>query len=275
MKKNNQNKFAWLLVGLLAATTAAPIYCVQNTIKTEQEKMNVLKRAYRGFMRKMDLVGKCARGKCTSAEKREVAVAASEVVAAVAGMVALIWGGMWLQQRRKAMRVYEDAREILLLSFNLANFQKTINDPYFFVNLKGERGQTLLHKAAYMGVEDALRALIEKGADVNAKDKWGDTPLHSAAIKGSEGAGPAFSKVVNVLIEKGATVNARNKEGETPLHKAASGYKEVVEALLKADADPRIKDTHGKTAADMTNNKNLISIIEEAQKNPKWKNFKK
>ena len=53
---------------------------------------------------------------------------------------------------------------------------------------------------------DAVKILLEKGANVNAinSDKW--TPLHCAASYDSN------ADVVKVLLEKGANVNALNSD---------------------------------------------------------------
>ena len=55
-----------------------------------------------------------------------------------------------------------------------------------------------------------MRALLAKGADVNAANQAGDTALHAAAAKG-------LNTVVQVLADKGAELNAKNKRGLTPL----------------------------------------------------------
>lgn len=60
--------------------------------------------------------------------------------------------------------------------------------------LEDINNQTLLHLSAYWGLEDIVKALLAKGADVNAKDKNGKTPLYYAKNAG----------VVKVLVAKGA-----------------------------------------------------------------------
>ena len=106
------------------------------------------------------------------------------------------------------------------------------------VNAKGGYyGYTPLHKAAYGGHLDVVKELLAKGAEVNAKNKYGWTPLHSAASKG-------HLDVVKELLAKGAEVDAKNKDGETPLHSAAQdGHLEVVKILLSKGAEVNAKDT--------------------------------
>jgi ankyrin repeat protein len=59
------------------------------------------------------------------------------------------------------------------------------------------------------------RALIEKGADVNAKDASCSTALLLASTTGSY-------ETVGLLIEHGADVAARDRSDRTPLHLALS-----------------------------------------------------
>jgi ankyrin repeat protein len=79
------------------------------------------------------------------------------------------------------------------------------------------------------GIE-AVRLLVELGADVNAINQAGDTALHGAAAHG-------FETVIRLLIDKGANPNAVNKSRLTPLTTAARGPgKSAVEFLRKLGA---------------------------------------
>ena len=92
--------------------------------------------------------------------------------------------------------------------------------------------EKLLHAAARMGKEIAVRKLLEKGADVNARRSTDDaTPLYLAIDRGHEG-------VIRVLLEaEDIDVNANNGE-ETLLHAAARMGNEVaVRKLLEKGAD--------------------------------------
>ena len=80
--------------------------------------------------------------------------------------------------------------------------------------------------AAQDGNTDTVKALLAKGADVNAKDKLGNTALFCAVKSGN-------IETVQALLAKGADVNAKNIIGEPPLVWAAkNGHTAPVQALL-------------------------------------------
>ena len=86
---------------------------------------------------------------------------------------------------------------------------------------------------------DAVRSLIEQGADVNAAQGDGMTALHWAAELGD-------LEMANMLIQAGANVKAGTRIGHyTPLHLASkAGSAEVVGALIEAGSDVRVRATN-------------------------------
>ena len=61
--------------------------------------------------------------------------------------------------------------------------------------------------------EDAVRVLVEAGADVNAANEGEFTALHAAVFRG-------WNEVVQYLVEHGANINARDYRGRTPFRMA-------------------------------------------------------
>lgn len=90
---------------------------------------------------------------------------------------------------------------------------------------------TLVHKAVsiwdYAGSETAV-LLIERGADLSAKDGFGATPLHIAVRLGLVDA-------VKMLLDNGADPNAENEDGESPLdlvHLCENSYRSEISVSL-------------------------------------------
>lgn len=80
------------------------------------------------------------------------------------------------------------------------------------------------------GKTEEVRALLDKGADVNSRDADGRTPLTEAAYNG-------HAETVKLLLERGGDPNAAKKDGATVYGLAnGRGHKEVVELLKKAGA---------------------------------------
>ena len=96
-----------------------------------------------------------------------------------------------------------------------------------------ETGLNWLHLASKKGSEEAARALIAAGADVNKATicDEGDTPLRLAAQNGQE-------PVVRALVAAGADVNKATTSGLTPLNTAVCvNHAAVIRALIAAGAD--------------------------------------
>ena len=91
-----------------------------------------------------------------------------------------------------------------------------------------------LVRAAEMGDADAVTRLLESGADPNESDESGWSALHAAAVRDH----PA---VVAKLLAAGAAVDSRDQAGFTPLLNAAAAGPAVIEQLLSAGADPRLR----------------------------------
>ena len=107
-------------------------------------------------------------------------------------------------------------------------------------------GHSPLDRAISWGAEEAVRILIEAGADVNQVQPNGRTPLHSATINPTVKSVP----MTRMLLAAGADPNFRDRSkgiarGATPLYNAVlhpSRKVELARLLLAAGADPNIPD---------------------------------
>ena len=97
-----------------------------------------------------------------------------------------------------------DSNEIQNFIINKARNEKWFDD------VKGDRGKTLLHLAAYNNSIGIAKMLILLDANVNAKNEEDLTPLMYAADRGSE-------EILRVLLDKNADINAVSKSGITAL----------------------------------------------------------
>src|SRR6266571_2241416 len=109
------------------------------------------------------------------------------------------------------------------------------------VFLMGAAARPPLVEAAKNGDKDGLRALVQRGADVNAAQGDGTTALHWASYRDDV-------QSADLLIRAGADVNAANDLGVTPLWTASqNGSAAMVRRLLDAGANPNAALMSGET----------------------------
>jgi ankyrin repeat protein len=88
----------------------------------------------------------------------------------------------------------------------------------------------LVSKIKYNDI-DAVKALIDAGADINQQDEsTGYTSLMWACEFN-------YTDIAKMLVEKGADINIRANDGSTALVRAAGNAPEVVQLLLLKGAD--------------------------------------
>lgn len=92
-----------------------------------------------------------------------------------------------------------------------------------------------------------VRAFLTSGCPVNSKDGYGSTALHRAVWRQN------LELVSLLLAQKDISLDGLDIDDRTPLMIAVEkGDKRFVEALLKAGADPVVKNSKGLTAVDLS-----------------------
>lgn len=158
---------------------------------------------------------------------------------------------------------------------------------------------TPLHRAIDGSHDEAVRLLIEMGANVQAEDHEGSQPIHYAAGAATKAPTKKIVSIINQLIEQGADVEAINYEQNRPVHVAASrkcfacmeellrhgidvnarnSYKQTAmhlaaaednargyEQLLNAGANPNVKDEEGRKVEDYAKKPNIKNTIAKAK----------
>jgi ankyrin repeat protein len=117
------------------------------------------------------------------------------------------------------------------------------------------QGATALGLAAEINNLDAVKVLVEGGADPSIPTARSTTPLMLAAGAGTDIARPRSPEeratalqTVRFLVERGADVNAAGEFGWTALHAAAyQGLNDVIEFLAGHGANLDAKDRFGQT----------------------------
>lgn len=135
--------------------------------------------------------------------------------------------------------------------------QKKLAEQQIPINAESLMAQTKTAKG-----EGAAKLLVIAGADVNARQANGMTALMSAVFNGQ-------TDVAKALIEKGADVNASAKGFTALRLAVERNNKDMVKLLLAHDAKPTLKPEGAPSALEKAkemNLKDLTDLMEEKAK---------
>jgi hypothetical protein len=113
-------------------------------------------------------------------------------------------GGLWVAIEKRAVHTIAEH----------------LKEPEALTDLHPEFHLRALSWAALVGSQEMVRALLEKGAEVNWRSAKGHTALHGAAFFGR-------SEVAELLMQGGADLSALSFSGERPWQSASTHYSAV------------------------------------------------
>ncbi len=155
------------------------------------------------------------------------------------------------------------------------------------VNIKNNKGDTLVIYAMHQNNTDMAKRLIERGSDINAKDYEGDTPLilciediddlitdmeNMEEVHAQQSNMPNLIKrnkeFITFLINEGADVNAKNynKHKTTALENTRD--LEIAIQLIKAGANTKNARGMTKDIRDFISNYNSVLPLLTRKKLP-------
>ncbi|MCG8486949.1 MAG: ankyrin repeat domain-containing protein [Chromatiales bacterium] len=115
-------------------------------------------------------------------------------------------------------------------------------------------GTPLIHATKYGNLE-AVKVLLNNGADINARDESGNSALHFASLYGR-------IDVATYLLMKNPDVNQVNQENNSPLHVAAiNGRRMVAEQLVYHGANLIGKNGAMETPLDCAKQNNRDTVV--------------
>ncbi|KAH8987328.1 ankyrin repeat-containing domain protein [Lactarius akahatsu] len=123
------------------------------------------------------------------------------------------------------------------------------------VNALDEHQNTPLHSAAFRGVLEIVKVLLDHGAIVDAENDEGKTPFN-LVLRGDFGDYDRVG-IARLLLERGADVNARKKNNTTPLYSAIFnsatfyGWVEIAQMLINRGAIADAKNDKGETPLNL------------------------
>ncbi len=143
-------------------------------------------------------------------------------------------------------------------------------------------GFTPLHLAVQERRVEAIKILIEAGADLEARDRNGKTPLAWGpfAYRSQEkhvyeqlgkphqtmSVDPGEAIGINLLLDAGAKIGTTDDAGDTPLHEAVRlGSLRGTEALLLRGAKTLVKNRAGETPLSLAKTRKDPAILKALQ----------
>lgn len=117
-------------------------------------------------------------------------------------------------------------------------------------------GETLFLEAGGDGslAHEIGKMLMAAGASLTQTNDHGETPLRSLAVRAN--CHPGWLDLLSLMVARGADPNAPDRNGNTFLHQIANEAEvwsplALVRLLVEGGADPRLRNSAGKTSLDL------------------------
>uniref|UniRef100_A0A914D2E5 Uncharacterized protein n=1 Tax=Acrobeloides nanus TaxID=290746 RepID=A0A914D2E5_9BILA len=111
------------------------------------------------------------------------------------------------------------------------------------LDFRNSEGQTGMHKAAFLGLLENVKTLLELGGSPNFRDPIGLTPLYYCMLTTDSQDG-----VAELLLSEAADVGVTDMHGNHEIHQACkNGLKKHVEHLLYYGADINVQNVNGNS----------------------------
>jgi ankyrin repeat protein len=142
------------------------------------------------------------------------------------------------------------------------------------VNARGRDEKAPLIIAAEAGVPGVVDLLLQSKADIHTADKYGGSALHGVSWHHTDQTnappldGVDRVKVVDLLIKAGIDVNATDKEGHTPLFDWWLSDEDVAAALIARGANVNARDADRATPLMSCKNSRVTLMILKAGADP-------
>lgn len=162
-------------------------------------------------------------------------------------------------RRRGGLSLHDAA-----LAGDTAQVERLLKSAPWAIDLLSPDGWTSLHLAAFFGNDAVVEALLRLGANavITGRAFEQNLAIHAACAGRRIGRG-AFAKLVAATGDP----DALQKQGYTALMIAAgNGFVDAVDVLLEAGADPSLKQSEGKTAADFARERSHPALAERLKR---------